>query len=151
MRIIIKMEILYMTMEDVDEIDILEKACFKVPWSRSAFIEELKNDMAIYFVAKVDGKCVGYCGFWNVVGEGHITNVAVISEFRKRGIASSLIENMIKSAQELNLSLLTLEVRESNIAAQSLYTNYGFKKIGLRKNYYVDNNENAWIMTKELV
>ena len=95
----------------------------------------MQNKLAVYFVAKDNGKCIGYAGFWNVSGEGDITNVAVLPEYRKNGIGSML-------------ELLTLEVRKSNIAAQGLYKKYGFDIIGERKRYYSDNGEDAWIMTK---
>lgn len=144
------MEITQMTSEDVSEIAELDKKCFAVPWSEKSFCDETENPLAVYYIAKENGKCVGYAGFWNVSGEGDITNVAVLPEYRRKGIGSRLIETVIKKASELNLSLLTLEVRKSNIAAQGLYSKYGFDIIGERKRYYSDNREDALIMTKEL-
>ena len=146
-----------MTDDDVSEIAELEKKCFAVPWSEKSFRDEMQNKLAVYFVAKDNGKCIGYAGFWNVSGEGDITNVAVLPEYRKNGIGSMLISEMIKTAVTLKLELLTLEVRKSNIAAQGLYKKYGFSEngemcgfdiIGERKRYYSDNGEDAWIMTK---
>lgn len=137
-----------MTDDDVAEIAELEKKCFAVPWSEKSFHDEMQNKLAVYFVAKDNGKCIGYAGFWNVSGEGDITNVAVLPEYRKNGIGSMLISEMIKTAITLKLELLTLEVRKSNIAAQGLYKKYGFDIIGERKRYYSDNGEDAWIMTK---
>ena len=137
-----------MTEEDVSAVAELEKKCFAVPWSEKSFHDEMKNKLAVYFVAKSDGRCIGYAGFWNVSGEGGITNVAVLPEYRRQGIGSMLIAQMIKTAMQLKLDLLTLEVRKSNIAAQGLYKKYGFDIIGERKRYYSDNGEDAWIMTK---
>lgn len=137
-----------MTEEDVAAVAELEKKCFAVPWSEKSFHDEMKNKLAVYFVAKSDGRCIGYAGFWNVSGEGGITNVAVLPEYRRQGIGSMLIAQMIKTAMQLKLDLLTLEVRKSNIAAQGLYKKYGFDIIGERKRYYSDNGEDAWIMTK---
>lgn len=137
-----------MTEEDVTAVAELEKKCFAVPWSEKSFHDEMKNKLAVYFVAKSDGRCIGYSGFWNVSGEGGITNVAVLPEYRRQGIGSMLIAEMIKTAVKLRLDLLTLEVRKSNIAAQGLYKKYGFDIIGERKRYYSDNGEDAWIMTK---
>ena len=137
-----------MTLEDVGEIAELEKKCFAIPWSEKSFTDEMNNKLAVYLVAKDNGKCIGYAGFWNVSGEGGITNVAVLPQYRKQGIGSMLIKTMIKTARELNIYLLTLEVRKSNIAAQGLYNKYGFDIIGERKRYYSDNGEDAWIMTK---
>lgn len=141
-------EITRMTLKDVGEIAELEKRCFAVPWSEKSFTDEMNNKLAVYLVAKDNGKCIGYAGFWNVSGEGDITNVAVLPEYRQQGIGSMLIKNMIKTAKELDIELLTLEVRKSNIAAQGLYNKYGFDIIGERKRYYRDNGEDAWIMTK---
>ncbi len=141
-------EIVRMTEEDVTAVAELEKKCFAVPWSEKSFHDEMKNKLAVYFVAKSDGRCIGYAGFWNVSGEGGITNVAVLPEYRRQGIGSMLIAEMIKTAVKLRLDLLTLEVRKSNIAAQGLYKKYGFDIIGERKRYYSDNGEDAWIMTK---
>ncbi len=137
-----------MTEEDVSAVAELEKKCFAVPWSEKSFHDEMKNKLAVYFVAKSDARCIGYAGFWNVSGEGGITNVAVLPEYRRQGIGSMLIAEMIKTAVKLKLDLLTLEVRKSNIAAQGLYKKYGFDIIGERKRYYSDNGEDAWIMTK---
>lgn len=144
------MEITQMTSQDVPEIAELDKKCFAVPWSEKSFYDETENPLAVYYIAKDNGKCIGYAGFWNVSGEGDITNVAVLPEYRRNGVGSRLIETVIKKASELNLSLLTLEVRKSNIAAQGLYSKYGFDIIGERKRYYSDNREDALIMTKEL-
>lgn len=143
-------EITRMTMNDVDAVTMIDHACFAVPWSRNSFVDEMNNKLAVYFIARADGKSVGYCGFWNVSGEGDIMNIAVLPEYRRQGIASCMMKEMIRYALSLGLSLLTLEVRESNQAAQKLYDSYGFCKIGIRKQYYSDNRENAWIMTKEL-
>lgn len=139
-----------MTRSDANEMAELDKRCFAVPWSEKSFLDEAENQLAVYFVARDGKEITGYAGFWNVAGEGGITNVAVLPEFRRKGIGSRLIEAVIKQAVELKLSLLTLEVRRSNIAAQMLYSKYGFEVIGERKRYYSDNREDALIMTKRL-
>ena len=71
-------------------------------------------------------------------------------DYRRLGVGSMLLEAVIERAKKLGLSILTLEVRQSNIAAQGLYRKYGFEEIGVRKRYYSDNNEDAVIMTKNL-
>ena len=134
--------------EDVGDLAKMDKKCFAVPWSEKSFMEEAENKLAVYFIAKENNMCVGYAGYWNVAGEGGITNVAVLPEYRRKGVGSALISKMIKSAYAKKLSLLTLEVRKSNEAAQGLYKKYGFDIIGERKRYYSDNGEDAWIMTK---
>jgi ribosomal-protein-alanine N-acetyltransferase len=137
-----------MTKDDVHAVAEVEKQCFTLPWSEKSFEDEMNNSLAVYFTAKADDKCIGYAGFWNVSGEGGITNVAVIPEYRRQGVGGALLAEMIKIGVKLNLDLLTLEVRKSNIGAQGLYKKFGFDIIGERKRYYSDNGEDAWIMTK---
>jgi ribosomal-protein-alanine N-acetyltransferase len=137
-----------MTEEDVDAVWALDRLCFRVPWSRKSFADEMDNPMAVYFLAKEEEKIVGYAGYWLVAGEGHITNIAVHPDYRRRQIGTGLLVHIIASARKNNLCLLTLEVRESNTAAQALYEAHGFKKIGMRKHYYSDNRESAYIMTR---
>lgn len=144
------MKITGITAADAGELAALDKICFDIPWSEKSFEDEAENKLATYFIARESGKIIGYAGFWSVSGEGDITNVAVLPEYRKKGVASRLLETVIKKAGELKLSVLTLEVRKSNFAAQNLYSKYGFEIIGKRKRYYSDNNEDALIMTKKL-
>lgn len=132
---------------DPPQLAALDKRCFVIPWSEKAFEDEVNNKLAHYFIARDGEKIVGYAGFWEVCGEGDITNVAVDADYRRQHIGSSLIEAMLKVASDMKLELLTLEVRRSNIAAQNLYKKYGFEEIGMRKGYYSDNKEDAIIMT----
>ena len=135
---------------DIDRFAEIDQKCFTVPWSRKAFEDEFKNSIAVYFAARNDDECIGYAGFWNVSGEGDITNVAVVEEHRRSGVGSMLIEAVLERAKQLNIEIMTLEVRQSNYKAQGLYKKYGFEVIGTRKRYYSDNNEDALIMTKQL-
>ncbi|ABY91800.1 [SSU ribosomal protein S18P]-alanine acetyltransferase [Thermoanaerobacter thermohydrosulfuricus] len=138
-----------MRKEDVEEVLEIEKLSFSTPWSKEAFISEVtKNSCAKYIVAEVDNKIVGYGGFWVVVDEGHITNIAVHPEYRSKGIGSKIMEGLIDLAKKNGITAMTLEVRESNITAQHLYAKYGFRQLGRRKGYYQDNNEDAIIMWK---
>lgn len=136
--------------EDPPALAELDRRCFVIPWSEKSFTDELSNKMANYFIARDGERIVGYAGFWEVCGEGDITNVAVDTDYRRQHIGSRLIEEMIRRAKNMKLELLTLEVRRSNIAAQGLYEKYGFEVIGERKAYYSDNREDALIMTKML-
>lgn len=124
----------------------LDRECFSVPWSEKSFFDEAANPMANYVIAKEDNMIVGYAGFWQVADEGQITNIAVKKEYRRRKIASSMVDRLIKKAMENELSVLSLEVRKSNNAAVSLYSSRGFKIVGERKNYYVSPVENAVLM-----
>ncbi len=129
----------------VDEIVAIEEHSFSIPWSKTAFLGELLNQNAHYFVAMIDEKVVGYGGFWYIVNEGHITNIAVHEDYRGQGIGSLILDEMIAQKEELWMIGLTLEVRVSNVNAIKFYEKKGFVEEGVRKNYY-ENNEDALIM-----
>ena len=142
-------EIVDMNRFHIDGVVEVENATFHIPWTKEDFEREIKeNNMAVYKVALVDGKPVGYAGMWHIVNEGHITNVAVHEDYRKMGIGEKLIDALFDVAYEREMIGLTLEVRISNMAAQKLYTKKGFKPEGFRKNYYQDTKEDAVIMWK---
>ncbi|CRK85393.1 ribosomal protein S18-alanine N-acetyltransferase [Neobacillus massiliamazoniensis] len=136
-----------MTEEDIDQILEIEHASFTLPWSRDAFYNEMHhNKFAVYIVIEVEGKIIGYCGAWIVIDEAHITNVAILPEYRGRKLGEALMEKMISVARSMGARSMTLEVRVTNNIAQSLYRKLGFQKGGIRKNYYSDNQEDALIM-----
>lgn len=148
--ILYKIEVLKMTLDQIDEIMVVENLSFRIPWSRDAFVQEITNNkFAEYFAAKVDGRVVGYAGMWKVIDEGHITNVAVHPDYRGNGVGKALIEHLINVAKNGGITRMTLEVRKSNLTAQGLYGKFGFKACGFRKAYYADNNEDAMIMWKD--
>jgi ribosomal-protein-alanine N-acetyltransferase len=143
------MEIIPTLLEHIDDIMIVEKLSFKIPWTRESILEEIKNNkLARYLSVKVNGRVVGYAGMWCVCNEGHITNIAVHPEFRSAGLGTRLIESLIDTAKREGISSLTLEVRKSNIIAQNLYRKFGFEECGIRRSYYADNGEDAIIMWK---
>ncbi len=140
------MKITEMTEKHAAELANLDKICFSVPWSENSFREEAENPLAKYFVAEEDGKLIGYLGVWCVQDEGQITNIAVLPEYRRKGIASKLLEHLVCECK--GVSQLVLEVRESNSGALALYEKYGFKRVGMRKNFYHSPTENAIIMIR---
>lgn len=142
------MKIEKMTAEQLDEVAQLEKKCFVHPWSRQSLASELANENSVFLTAVEDNKVVGYIGMNVVIDEGYIFNVAVDEKYRKRGIGSALIGELVTFGKKNNLCFLTLEVRESNDKARSLYSKFGFIKVGERKAYYKDPVENAVLMTK---
>lgn len=143
-------EVVPMSLDHIDDVMTVEHLSFRIPWSRSAFIEEITNNkFAIYISAAIKGQTVGYAGMWKVCDEGHITNIAVHPDYRGNGIGSLLIEKLIDIARQEGISSMTLEVRRSNLVAQSLYNKYGFCIAGMRKSYYADNGEDALIMWRE--
>ena len=122
-------EIVPMAEEHIDGVVTLEEATFSIPWTRTDFEREVReNTMAIYYVALMDGRVVGYAGMWHVVTEGHITNVGVLEEVRGEGIGSMLMEKLIEAALEKEMTGITLEVRMGNQPAQALYHKYGDRK-----------------------
>lgn len=136
-----------MTLDDLDGVLVIEKASFTLPWSREAFYNELvHNRYAKYVVMEHDGRLVGYCGMWVVIDEAHITNVAVLPEYRGKKLGEALMRRMMEMAKQLGAATMTLEVRVSNEVAQSLYRKLGFLNGGIRKRYYPDNQEDALVM-----
>lgn len=129
----------------LDGVEKIEKTCFAHPWSREDLQNQIGLDTSHFLVATVDGNVAGYMGLQIFGGEGYVTNVAVLPEYRKQGIAESLIREQMKN----KMSFITLEVRESNLPAISLYTKCGFKNVGIRPNFYSAPTENAIIMTYE--
>lgn len=146
----VDVRILPMTLEDVESVVEIEESSFPVPWSKNSFIYELlENERAVYLVAKdVMERVLGYVGLWVVFEEGHITNLAVHPLYRRQGVARALLEGLIEAVRPLGVQHLTLEVRASNRPAQQLYEKMGFVQVGIRRKYYLDNNEDAFIMWK---
>lgn len=132
--------------EHIEGLCSLDEICFNIPWTKTMFYEELKNDRALYFVAVFGEQVVGYGGIWAILDEAQITNIAVHSDFRRMKIASTLLKKLIAHCNEKKLNQITLEVRVGNVSAINLYQKHGFSKVGLRKKYYADNLEDALIM-----
>ncbi len=131
----------------IKEIARLEKECFSTPWSEQTIEDAFKTGTR-FFVAQKDNSVLGYVGISAILDEGYITNVAVFPEARQQGVASALLNSLFEFAKENSLSFISLEVRESNNAAISLYQKFGFKTEGKRKNFYSNPQEDALIMTK---
>lgn len=141
----------FMREEDIDQVLEIEHRSFTTPWSREAFYNELNmNKFAVYIVLEVDKKVVGYCGVWVVIDEAHITNIAILPEYRGRKFGEALMQNLFDVAKTMGAKSMTLEVRVTNYVAQGLYRKFGFQKGGLRKNYYTDNQEDALVMWVKL-
>ena len=139
-----------MTLEDVDAVHDIERQCFTIPWSRDAFLREVnENQCARYVLLKEDGVPVAYAGVWFVLDEGHITNIAVRPDRRRRGYGERVTRAMMQLCADSGMGYLTLEVRRSNTAAQSLYRKLGFVEVGCRKRYYADTGEDALVMACE--
>lgn len=165
-----------MTIEDLPHVIEIERAAYPAPWSERAYEYELRyNEMAHYFVARTNSAAmyrngssglvgwlkrilsppknngidtvIGYIGYWLMAGEAHISTIAVRPELRGRAYGELLLAYALQDALARAAHVATLEVRVSNLAAQQLYLKYSFEKVGMRKAYYADNNEDAYIMT----
>lgn len=144
-----------MTAADVEEVLAIERATFRFPWSWQAFDSELALPYTVWRVARPAGRgrgdrnrldpVVGYAGLQVILDEGHIMNVAVHPDYRRRGIGELLLLDLYDQTRARAVLRFTLEVRASNLAAQALYTKYGFRVEGRRVRYYGDG-EDALIM-----
>ena len=139
--------IIPMDKSHISDIANIEKICFASPWTEDGIAEELENPLAHFLVA-VGDSVMGYIGVHEICGEGSITNVAVLPNFRCNGIGKALVSAAINGAKERNCEFITLEVRKSNFPAISLYSSLEFEQVGLRKNFYSSPNEDAVLMTK---
>jgi ribosomal-protein-alanine N-acetyltransferase len=139
-----------MIAEDLEQVVEIEKASMPSPWSKELFEEELKRERARYFVGEIDGQVAGYMGYWEAPQEAHIINLAISPQFRQKGFGFQMLEYCLRFAYNHGARLATLEVRESNEAAQRLYEKMNFRTVAIRKKYYSDNQENAVVMLKNL-
>ena len=135
-----------MTAADVKAVVAIEAESFYDAWNENMVLGEVNNSLTHYLIMEADGVTIGYAGFWLVAGEAQVTRVAVTKEERGKNYGTRLTAALINKSWELEAEAITLEVRESNIAAQRAYANCGFVSEGIRPNYYEDNHENAVIM-----
>jgi ribosomal-protein-alanine N-acetyltransferase len=135
---------------DLDAVDVIERASYPTPWSRSMFAAELQKPSSLSLGAYGDaGELVGYAIVSRYVDAWHLMNIAVAPEFRRRGIASALLERLFEVTSGDPRRGYTLEVRVSNTEAIRLYERLGFEARGIRRGYYTDNREDALIMWRE--
>jgi ribosomal-protein-alanine N-acetyltransferase len=133
-----------MTVEDLAQVVVIERAVFRDPWSRKSFAEALENNPCCW-VLESSGEIAAYSINLGVADEFHILNIAVADSFRRRGFAARLLEHSLHAARAQGLTDAFLEVRVSNAAAIALYEKYGFGFMLTRKRYYPDG-EDAFVM-----
>ena len=138
-----------MSREHLSEVASIEEMSFSMPWSLES-LELMLTEQASALVALEDGRVLGYVGMMCVLDEGQIINVAVHPDARRRGVGRSLMQAAEAYAKERGIVFLSLEVRESNIAARSLYSSLGWEEQGIRKGFYSHPVENACVMTKSI-
>lgn len=131
---------------DAQFIAEIERRCFSTPWTAEQI--EKSEDTTVFFLARDGEKVVGYGGMYTVLDEGYVTNIGVLPEYRRKGIGSKIVKELINFSIEKSLSFITLEVRVSNVAAIELYKSLEFLAVGRRKNFYSNPQEDAFIMTR---
>ena len=139
-----------MTLDDLPTVVELDKISFSLPWPEKSFRFEVTDNLASRcWVAEVDGRVVGMLVGWLLVDEIHIATIATHPDFRRQGIGRQLLSHALSRALDEGARSSFLEVRESNLAAQEMYRQFGYEATGLRKRYYKDNDEDAILMTLE--
>ena len=139
--------------EDLDGVLAIEEASFNNPTTREWYEGELKRPEVcfVYVLRTEDHPVAAFCAFWLVAEQAHINNLAVLPELRGRGLGTQLLAAITDEAAHLGATLLTLEVRHSNVPARRLYERAGFYQDGLRKNYYTNPVEDALILSRKTV
>ncbi|HUM10186.1 MAG TPA: ribosomal protein S18-alanine N-acetyltransferase [Myxococcaceae bacterium] len=143
-----------MTSADLPRVMEIEQVAFRNPWSRDLLARELGHDWSTILVAEEPGArgmtLLGFVIFWVVHDELHVLNVATAPEHRRRGVARAVLQAALDVGRQRRCTLTTLEVRRSNAAALELYRSFGFRPVGIRPNYYVDEGEDAIVMVLDL-
>lgn len=140
-----------MNTDDLEYVVSLEKQLFTSSWTKEDFLYELNdNDFSFNYVVEKDGMIAGYVGLWLMYEQSQITTIGVDPRFQRNGIGQYMLETMIELARQHDCQVMSLEVRVSNEKAINLYKKLGFHIECIRKNYYQDNHEDAYLMIKEL-
>ncbi|MCP4154675.1 MAG: ribosomal protein S18-alanine N-acetyltransferase [bacterium] len=139
-------------LKDIDKVYSIEQEQFPHPWKKNFFISELSHDIARFFVAEdTDSRALaGYIIFWIIEETIELHDIAVAESYKRKGIASKLVDFLLDTADGGNVIEVFLEVRKSNQAAIAFYETYNFKKIDERKNYYKKPTENALVLKLEI-
>ena len=133
----------------ITQIASLEQQCFSDPWSENSVASELKNPLSLWLVA-LDGETVaGYIGSQSVLDAADMMNLAVSPNYRRQGVASQLVTQLVEQLAARGVNALVLEVRVSNTPAITLYHKLGFTQVGRRPRYYSHPREDALILRKE--
>jgi ribosomal-protein-alanine N-acetyltransferase len=142
-----KLNVRKMTVEDIPTVVELDQKSFSLPWPERSFRFELTDNPASRcWVAEVDGRIVGMIVVWLIVDEAHVATLATHPDFRRQGIAKKLLSHALRYLIDEGAQSSFLEVRESNIAAQEMYRQFGYQESGRRRRYYKDNDEDAILM-----
>lgn len=139
-----------MRVEDLPQVLVIENVSFPTPFTENLFRMEMNLNVAHLYVARMGDIIVGYIDYWRVGVETHLITIAVHPEWKRKKVASVLIDGMLDDCRKHSVERVTLDVRPSNEAAISLYRKYGFYEAGRRKEYYQDNGEDALVLNLDL-
>lgn len=137
-----------MTVEDLDQVAAIEAAAVTPPWTKEGFFSFLMRKESLFVVVEEKGTILGYAGMLWCLDEGDITNVVVRPERQREGIGAFLLDGLIRVAEDFGITLIHLDVRESNGVARRLYERAGFVEDGYRKEYYEQPKEAAVLMSR---
>ena len=141
-----------LTVEDVPEMHHLERLSFSRPTSKEAYVNEmLNNDHAHYYGLFIGEQLIAFGGYWLIIDEGHVINIAVHPAFRRQGYGELLMRRVIVACMSQGGQRMTLEVRKHNTPAQYLYQKLGFVKDGVHPGYYDDPKDDAVIMWLDML
>lgn len=132
----------------MEQVADLERVCFSENWSYALLEAGIHSPYDVYYVFEQEEKILAYCNLRILAGEGEVQRIAVLPEFRRLGLGRKLMDAMVEYARENRADAISLEVRESNLAARNLYESYGFSAEAVRKGYYHNPTEDAVIMWK---
>lgn len=145
----LSIEISPLTIADLEQVMEIEPVAFgSHHWTKQSFMNELLNPSGYYYAAREaeTERVLGYSGFWLIGEEAHITTLAVHPDYRRLYVGERLLINDIIQSRKVGADWVTLEVRISNDSAQRLYGKYSFRSLGVRRNYYQDNDEDAMVL-----
>jgi ribosomal-protein-alanine N-acetyltransferase len=145
-----RLELTRMRRRHLRKVMSIESRVYPRPWSTSLFLSELaQRATRTYLVARLSGEVVGYAGMMYTGNEAHVTNIAVDPAFHGRKIGTRLLLTIVTEAIARGAEVISLEVRVSNLVAQNMYVKFGFSVAGTRKGYYIETNEDAYVMVVE--
>ncbi len=135
-------KILPLSVNNVSKVAEIDDMCFdSEKWSENLFREEIGDESKYYAVFYCEENVVGFGSYSQILDEGHILNIAVLPEYRRRGIASKILSDLIRDGKSKGINAFTLEVRMGNAPARTLYERFGFKLAGVRKKFYPDKED----------
>lgn len=134
-----------MTLSDCEAVAAIDRSTFSIPYSVDGYMRECTDPKAVTLVADDDGEIIAYANLWNIDGDVTLNNIAVSEEYRSRGVGTQLMREILRRFEECDF--ITLEVRSSNRRAIEFYRGFGFRQVGLRRDFYEKPTEDAVLMT----